>query len=144
MVVSFSLTKILVPAWKLYFSLINFKSFSYWPKPFHSFFLLTYLTIFFCVLDVGLPFRWHSSLSLGSTLTSMSNMTDGTIFSKSLSGTFSGIRLETALLCLPYWAKSLWFDSSMATLFSRFSHFTVSLAFSFWKFLITTLCLSDW
>ena len=59
------------------------------------------------------------------------------ILSKLLSGTFSGRPLKTTLSHLPYWAKSLWFDSSMTTLFSCFSHFSFSLAFSSCKFLIT-------
>ena len=91
----------------------------------------------FCVLVVVLPIWWHASISLGSTYTSMSNKTDMAVLSKLLSDTFSGIHPKTILLHLPYWAKSLWFDSSMATLFSSFSNFTFSLAFSSYKFLIT-------
>ena len=91
----------------------------------------------FCVLVVVLPIWWHASISLGSTYTSMSNKTDMAVLSKLLSDTFSGIPLKTIILHLPYWAKLLWFDSSMATLFSRFSNFTFSLAFSSYKFLIT-------
>ena len=91
----------------------------------------------FCILEVGLPMRWHASISLGSTCISMSDKTDMTVLSKLLSGTFSGIPLKFALLRLPYLGKSLWFDSSMATLFSSFSDFLFSLAFSSCKFLIT-------
>ena len=65
--------------------------FFYWLKPFHSFFLLTDLTMVFCILEIGLPIRWHTSISLGSTCTSMSDKTDMTVLSKLLSGTFSGI-----------------------------------------------------
>ena len=135
MVVRISLTKTSVPAWKLCFSLLNFKGFFYWLKSFHSFFLLTNLTIVFCVLEIGLSTRWNTSISLGSTSTSMSNNADMTILSKLLSGTLSGIPLKTTLLCLPYWAKLMWFDSSIASMFSSFSHFTFSLAFSSCKFL---------
>ena len=132
----------LVPAWNLCFSLFNFKSFFLLAKTFSQFFMLTNLTMVFCVLEVGFPIRRHTSISLGSTCTSMSSKTDMTVLSKLLSGTFSGIPLKTTLFRLPYWAKSLWFDSSMATLFSSFSHFSFSLAFNpanFWL-----LCPSDW
>ena len=61
--------KILLPAWKLCFSLFMAKTFS-------QFFLLTNLTMVFCVLEVGLPIQWHASISLGSTCTSLFNKTD--------------------------------------------------------------------
>ena len=121
--VRFSLTKILVPAWKLCFSLFNFKSFFLLAKIFSQFFLLTNSAMVFCVLEVHLSIPWHASISLGFTCTSMSDKTDMTVFSKLLLVTFSGIWLKATLLRLPCWAKSLWFDSSMATLFSSFTQF---------------------
>ena len=122
---------------KVVFFIVQLQEFFLLAKTFSQFFLLTNLTMVFCVLEVGFPIRWHASISLGSTCTSMSDKTDMTVLSKLLSGTFSGIPLKTTLFRLPYWAKSLWFDSSMATLFSSFSHFSFSLAFSSYKFLIT-------
>ena len=108
---------------KVVFFIVQLQEFFLLAKTFSQFFLLTNLTMVFCVLEVGFPIRWHASISLGSTCTSMSDKTDMTVLSKLLSGTFSGIPLKTTLFRLPYWAKSLWFDSSMATLFSSFSHF---------------------
>ena len=106
--IRFLLKKILIPVWKLCFSLFNVRSFFYWLKSFHSFFLLTNLTIIFCVLEVGLPIQWHATISFASSLTSIS---DKTVLSKLSS--FWGIPLKSTLLRLPYWAKSLWTDSSM-------------------------------
>ena len=77
-------------------------------------------------VTVAIVFRWKDC-----------EKTDMTVRSKLLSGTFSGILLKTTSLPLLYWAKLLWVDSSMATLFSSFSHFNFSLAFSSCRFLIT-------
>ena len=63
---SHSLTKILVPAWNLCFSFLNFKSFFLLAKTF-SVFLLINLTIVLCDLEVSLPIWWHASKSLGLT-----------------------------------------------------------------------------
>ena len=121
---------------KVVFFIVQLQKFFYWLKSFHSFSVTKSYNGLLC-FGSWLANSMTCLNSLSSTCTSMSDQTDMTILSKLLSGTFSWIPLTTTLLRLPYWAKSLWFDSSMPTLFSSFSHFTFSLAFSSCNFWIT-------
>ena len=98
----------------------------------------TYYSIaIFDLLLAGFPILWHASTSLGETLTSMSESTEITVSSKSLSETCTGIPETTIFFLLPYCSNALTEDSLDMTSFSSLLHFSRNFLFSSCSLLIT-------
>ena len=135
--VKFLLIKFLVPLTNWCF----FKSILYncflLSSAFLQYFLLTNLMMVFLEPLLDLPILWHSSTSLDSTLTSISERIDVTVDSSSESWTLSGMPEITKLFLLPYCSRASWEDSIKATLFSNCWHLTRSLSFSSCSLLMT-------
>ena len=126
----FSLMKILVFWLKLCFSLSKFCNFLLFNRAFLRCFLFRKRT-------TGFPISWHASKSLRETLTSMSESTEITVSSKSLSETCVGIPETTLLFFLPYCSNALTEALLGMTSFSSLLHFSCNFSFSFCSLLIT-------
>ena len=136
--VTFSLMKTLVFWLKLCFSLSKFCNFLLFNRAFLQCFLFRKRTIaVFYLLLSGFPILWHASTSLGETLTSMSESTEITVSSKSLSETCVGIPETTLLFFLPYCSNALTEALLGMTSFSSLLHFSCNFSFSFCSLLIT-------
>ena len=88
---------------------------------------------FFLFVAIWFP---YSSTSLGETLTSMSDSTEITVSSKSLSETWTGIPETTILFLLPHCSNALTEDSLDMTSFSSLLHFSRNFLFSSCSLLI--------
>ena len=129
--------KILVPLTKwCFFKSILFNCFLLSSAFLHCI-LLTNLMMVFLEPLLDLPILWHSSTSLDSTLTSVSERIDVTVDSSSESWILSGMPEITKLFLLPYCSRASWEDSIKATLFSNCWHLTRSLSFSSCSLLMT-------
>ena len=95
-----------------------------------------YCFLFFCLLLSGFPILCHASTSLGE-LTSMSESTEITVSSKSLSETCAGIPVTTILFLLPYCSNALTEESLDVTSFTSSLHFFCKFLFSSCSLLIT-------
>ena len=136
--VTFSLMKTLVFWLKLCFSLSKFCNFLLFNRAFLQCFLFRKRTIVvFYLLLSGFPILWHASTSLGETLTSMSESTEITVSSKSLSETCAGILETTIFFLLPYYSNAFTEASLDMTSFSSLLHFSCNFLFSSCSLLIT-------
>ena len=101
---------------------------------------------FFDLLLSGFHILWHASTSLGE-LTSMSESTEITVSSKSLSETCAGIPATSILFLLSCWSNTLTEESLDMTSFTSSLHFSCNFLFSscsllitmFWRFIISSL-----
>ena len=101
--VKFSLMKTLVFWLKPCFSLSKLYNFLLFNRAFLQYFLFRKSTFdFFDLFLYGFPILWHASTSFMETLTSISESTEITVSSKSLSETCPGIPETTILFLLPY------------------------------------------
>ena len=101
-------------------------------------FLLDY-TLHYCFFYLflsGFPFPWHASTSFVETLTPISESTEITVSSKSLSETCPGIPQTTILFLQPYCSNALTEDSLDTTSFSSLLHFSHNFLFSSCSLLI--------
>ena len=94
------------------------------------------LLLFYLFLS-GFPILEHASTSVAETLTSMSESTEITASSKSLSETCPGISETTILFLLSYCSNALIEDSLDMTSFSRLLHFYRYFLFSSCSLLMT-------
>ena len=113
------------------FSFSNFCNFLLFNRALLQCFLFRKCTIvFYDLLLSGFPILWHASTSLGETLTSISESTEITVSSKSLSETCAGVPETTILLLLPYCSNALTEDILDMTSFSSLLHFSCNVLFS--------------
>ena len=106
-----------------------------------AFLLFPVQKMYYCFFDLllsGFPILWHASTSLGKTLTSMSESTEITVSSKSLSERCAAIPETTILFLLSYCSNALTEDSLDMTSFSSLLHFSYNFLFSSCSLFITT------
>ena len=128
--VKFSLIKILEPPTNWCFFQIILSNCFLLSSAFLQYFLLTNLIMVFLEPLLDLPILWHSSTSLDSMLTSISERIDATVDSRSESWILSGMPEITKLFLLLYCSRASWEDCIRATLFSNCWYLTQSLSFS--------------
>ena len=113
-IVKLSLMKILIK-WCFFKSILS--NCFLLSSAFLQYFLLTSLMMVFLEPLLDLPILWHSSTSLDSTLTSISERIDVTVDSSSESWTLSGMPEISKLFLLPYCSRVSWEDSKVPLCF---------------------------